>query len=224
MPLYTATVDIWQHHARTARTTTVVPDGCCDLIWHALPGQAPKWFVTDLANQRYDVPGTVGERYCGYRMQPGTHIHRARLLAAVTARPGCDAADILPILHDCTRLDTPVHDALLALADSPSVADAARALGVAERTLQRVVSTGTGQPPAYWKRLARMRRAARAIAQIQAQVPQHPPTLAETASDWGYVDQAHMTREFRRWLGTTPAALRAQPDLQEVLAASGYGY
>ena len=34
---------------------------------------------------------------------------------------------------------------------------------VAERTLQRVVSTGTGQPPTYWKRLARLRRAARAM-------------------------------------------------------------
>lgn len=223
MALYTATVDVWQHHARTAHTTTVVPDGCCDLIWHALPGQAPQWFVTDLADQRYDVPGTVDERYWGYRMQAGTSIDRTRLLAAVAARPGCDADYILPLLHDCTRLDAPVHDALLALADSPSVAHAARALGVAERTLQRVVSTGTGRPPTYWKRLARLRRAARAIAQVPAHTPLQAATLADTAADWGYVDQAHMTHEFRRWLGTTPAALREQPDLHVALAATGYG-
>lgn len=223
MALYTATVDVWQHHARTAHTTTVVPDGCCDLIWHALPGQAPQWFVTDLADQRYDVPGTVDERYWGYRMQPGTSIDRPRLLAAVAAQPGCDADYILPILHDCIRLHAPVHDALLALADSPSVAHAARALGVAERTLQRVVRTGTGQPPAYWKRLARLRRAARAIAQVPAQTPLQAATLADTAADWGCVEQAHMTHEFRRWLGTTPAALREQPDLHVALAATGYG-
>lgn len=223
MALYTATVDVWQHHARTAHTTTVVPDGCCDLIWHALPGQAPQWFVTDLADQRYDVPGTVDERYWGYRMQAGTSIDRTRLLAAVAARPGCDADYILPLLHDCTRLDAPVHDALLALADSPSVAHAARALGVAERTLQRVVSAGTGRPPTYWKRLARLRRAARAIAQVPAHTPLQAATLAATAADWGYVDQAHMTHEFRRWLGTTPAALREQPDLHVALAATGYG-
>lgn len=219
MALYTPTVDVWQHHARTARTTTVVPDGCCDLIWHALPGQAPRWFVTDLADRRYDVPGTAGECYWGFRMQPGTYIQRSRLLAAVAARPGCDATDIVPILHDCIRLDAPVHEALLALAHSDSVARAARALGVSERTLQRVVSVGTGAPPAYWKRLARMRRAARSLAQDS----HHAPTLAETAADWGYVDQAHMTREFSRWLGTTPAALRGQPALQEALAATGYG-
>lgn len=219
MAQHIPTVDVWQHHARSAHTTTVVPDGCCDLIWHALPGQAPRWFVTDLAEHRYDVPGTVGERYWGFRMQPGTCIERARLLAAVAARPDGDAADVLPILHDCIRLDAPVHDALLALADSASVALAARALGVSERSLQRVVSSGTGAPPAYWKRLARVRRAARSLAQA----PHHAPTLAETAADWGYVDQAHMTREFRRWLGTTPAALRGQPALQAALAATGYG-
>ena len=215
MPTLAATVDIWQHHASTDRSTCVMPDGCRDLIWHAPPGQRPEWFVTDLADHRYDVPGTVGERFWGFRMQPGTRIDRARLLAAVAERPGFDASDILPILHDCNHLDAAVHEALLALADCDSVERAARALGVAERTLQRLVGAATGRSPAYWKRLARLRRAARTLAQMS--------TLADAAAAWGYVDQAHMTREFQRWLGTTPGALRSQPDIQHALAATGYG-
>lgn len=193
----------------------MVPDGCCDLIWHAPPGQRPTWFVTDLTNQRYDVSGTVGESYFGFRMQPGTRVDRARLLAALSERPGYDASDILPILYDCTHLDAAVHEALMVLVDCDSVEHAARGLGIAERTLQRLLKAATGQSPAYWKRLARVRRAARTLPLA--------PTLADAAAVSGYVDQAHMTHEFQRWLGTTPAALRTQPDIQDALAASGYG-
>ena len=115
---------------------------------------------------------------------------------------------------------------LTALAQQGFIDEAWRVAGALldrQRTLQRVVRTGTGQPPAYWKRLARLRRAARAIAQVPARTPLQAATLADTAADWGYVDQAHMTHEFRRWLGTTPAALREQPDLHVALAATGYG-
>ena len=219
MPTLSATVDIWQHHASTARSTTVVPDGCCDLIWHALPGQCPEWFVTDLATQSYHVPGTVGESNFGFRLQPGTCINSSQLLAALANRPGDDANDILPILYDYSHLDAAVHEALLALADCESVERAARALGVAERTLQRLVGNATGQSPAYWKRLARMRRATRSLALA----PCLAPSLADVAATWGYTDQAHMTREFQRWLGTTPAALRTQLGIQEALRATGYG-
>ena len=219
MLTFSATVDIWQHHASTACSTTVVPDGCCDLIWHAPPGQRPEWFVTDLAERRYDVPGTVGESYFGFRLQPGTCINSTQLLAALSDRPGYDAGDILPILHDCAQLDAAVHEALLALAGCESVERAARALGVAERKLQRLVGNATGQSPAYWKRLARMRRAARSLALA----PCLAPPIADVAAAWGYTDQAHMTREFQRWLGITPAVLRTQPGIQEALQATGYG-
>ena len=180
MPALSATVDTWQHHASTAHSTTVVPDGCCDLIWHAPPGQRPEWFVTDLAERRYDVHGTVGESYFGFRMQPGTCINSTQLLTALSNKPGYDTSDILPILHDWTRLDAAVHEALLALADCESVDRAARALGVAERTLQRLVGNATGQSPAYWKRLARMRRTARSLAQA----PCLAPSLADVAATW----------------------------------------
>ena len=219
MRTLSATVDIWQHQASTAHTTTVVPDGCCDLIWHAPPGQRPRWFVTDLATQSYNVPRTVGESYFGFRMQPGTCINGTELLAALSNKPGHDASDILPILHDWAHLDAAVQEALLALADCESVERAARALGVAERTLQRLVGTTTGQSPAYWKRLARMRQAARSLVLAPALIP----SLADAAAASGYTGQAHMTHEFQRWLGTTPAALRTQPDIQQALQATGYG-
>ena len=42
-------------------------------------------------------------------------------------------------------------------------------------------------------------------------------TLAEVASDFGFADQSHFTKEFRRIIGETPRAYRvryAKPDLR----------
>lgn len=211
----TPTVTIWQHTAFNSHSTTVVPDGCRDLICHALPGQRPTWFVTDLADTSYDVPGTVGERFWGFRMQPGVQVDAARLLAATQACSIQDPTDLLPLLHDCMHLDARVDEALASLAQCDRIAAAARSLGVSERTLQRLVQSATGRPPIYWKRLARVRRAALSLPQAS--------TLADCAADHGYVDQAHMAHEFKCWLGASPSAVLARPELHSVLAASGYG-
>jgi AraC-like DNA-binding protein len=47
--------------------------------------------------------------------------------------------------------------------------------------------------------------------------------LADRAAAHGYVDQAHMTHEFKFWLGVTPTTALAHPELLSALAASGYG-
>lgn len=83
------------------------------------------------------------------------------------------------------------------------------------RSLERLVKAATGRPPAYWRGLARVRAAA---SNIDAAVP-----LSALAADHGYADQAHMTRAFRQWFGTSPARLRADPVLRATVAASGYG-
>ncbi len=207
-------VEAWHHTSVHADSTVVVPDGCRDLILHILPHQRPAWFVTDLADSTYAVPGTVGECYWGFRMQPGTQVDTDRLLALLQARPWNDAHDALPLLHDCTVLDARVADALQSLARYSQVAQAARELGVSERTLQRLVLSATGRPPAYWKCLARVRRAAQALPEASS--------LADCAADHGYTDQAHMSREFRRWLGRAPAAVAASPQWMAAVSAAGY--
>lgn len=213
--LFRALSEIWQHTSTSDRSTVVVPDGCRDLILHAPPGRRPVWFVTELADRSYDVPGTAGECFWGFRMQPGVQVDAVRLLTALQGERLHLAQDALPVLEDCMHLDARVGDALHGLAASASVAVAARQLGVSERTLQRLVQAATGRPPAYWKCLARLRRAAMALPQA--------PSLAECAADHGYTDQAHMTHEFGRWLGRTPGAVLASAELLVALAAPGYG-
>lgn len=214
MSLPTPVLHVWQHTSTSTASTVVLPDGCCDLILRAPPGQRPFWFVTPLANAAYDVPGTVAEQFWGFRLRPGACVDQAQLLGALQARPLRDAQDALPWLDACVRVDPRVDEALHSLSVCASVAAAAQQLGVSERTLQRLVHGATGRQPAYWKCLARIRRAASHLA--------HAPSLAACAADHGFADQAHMTREFQRWLGRTPGAMLASADVLAVASAAGY--
>jgi AraC-like DNA-binding protein len=81
--------------------------------------------------------------------------------------------------------------------------------------LQRLLKQQTGRSPVFWLRLARVRRAASRLA--------HPRNLAELAYDMGYADQAHMTREFRYWLGATPRQISHDTGWLAQHLGLGYG-
>lgn len=209
-------LEVWSFRAEESGSALVLPDGCRDLILRQPPGGRPHWFVSDLSRQPYDVAVEAGTVMRGFRLHPGTVLEdQARLLAGLNGRDQ-DVADIPARLADHARLDPRVAEILKCLTDV-GVADAARRLGVTPRTLQRLLRAATGQEPAAWAQLARVRRAGRAVAAADG-VP-----LAELAADHGYADQAHMTRAFRHWLGVTPAGLRRDPRRAALLAASGYG-
>ena len=62
--------------------------------------------------------------------------------------------------------------------------------------------------------LARARKAARALYSSLG--------LAEIAELHGYADQAHMSREFKRWFNTSPSVLRNLPSILNQLYDEGY--
>jgi AraC-like DNA-binding protein len=73
-------------------------------------------------------------------------------------------------------------------------------LGVSERTLERRFAAHVGGSPAELRTALRVREAATRLSR-------DPTTsLAGLAVRCGYHDQAHLTREFRRLAGITPAA------------------
>lgn len=81
------------------------------------------------------------------------------------------------------------------------VADAAAALGLSPRTLQRRLATaGTGFGELLGE--VRVRLAAAWLVEREA-------TLAEVSFRCGYADQPHFTREFTRRAGLSPARYRA---------------
>lgn len=198
----------------------VLPDGCQDLIWMQREGERPVWFIAPLTSAPYTVLQYQPVRYRGYRLQPGTTVDVAALLRAARDRGGeGEAADVLPLLAEHAARPASLVACLEAVAWASDVAAASRALGVSARTLGRVVQQATGQAPVFWRRLARVRRAAR---QLVADTDPNRP-LVELAVDHGYADQAHFSRECRLWLGVTPGELRRRADLRAAVLQSGYG-
>jgi AraC-like DNA-binding protein len=99
--------------------------------------------------------------------------------------------------------DASVARRLRDLLDDPmtsgiTLEDAATRLGVSPTHLVRAFGTEYGIPPHRYLVGRRLDRARRML------LSGLPPAL--TASEVGFYDQAHLTRQFRRFLGTTPAA------------------
>ncbi len=108
------------------------------------------------------------------------------------------------------RVGEPGEEALLAnrlavLAEDPAVrrvGTLAEQLAVSERTLQRLARTYIGLSPAVLIRRRRLQEAAERIRDDP------DADLAALATELGYTDQAHLTNEFGRVLGFTPAGYR----------------
>lgn len=210
-------LSVWRHTTSEAGGSWVVPDGCQDLIGLQTPGQAPRWKVSSLMDRTVWINAPAGQRYVGLRLRAGAQIDQDRLIASVHTRELDDLPAILAGIEAAVRLDLRVVEALKALGEECSIRAALAQLGVSERTLQRLLTTATGRAPVYWKRLARLRQTGRALGQTNA--------LADLAFDNGFTDQAHMSRELRRWLGASPRQLKQQQQgsLLRLLSEPGFG-
>jgi AraC-like DNA-binding protein len=82
------------------------------------------------------------------------------------------------------------------------VRQAAAALGVGERRLQRAFDRSVGLSPKGLARVLRFRKAVRELGAAGT----GPVSWAGLAALAGYADQAHFIREFRALAGVTPAA------------------
>lgn len=91
------------------------------------------------------------------------------------------------------------------------------ALAIPERTLRRDMLSAVGMP---LRSLAGILRFQRAMALVQAG---RASSLTGLAHDAGYADQAHMTRQFRRLGGFTPALPEAVPVVQAALQVPSAG-
>ena len=206
-PDHPTVLERWSFRTGADTDCTILPDGCRDLIVTTMSDGSRVGRLSPLMDGAEIVTVAAGRRLTGYRLRPGVAIDERGLLEALAgARGDIDAPELL---ERFATLSPSLADALDGLAGTHrTVAECARGVGVSSRSLERLVAK-TGRPPVYWMQLARVRRAARALgdaARIAA-------SIADTADAHGYADQAHFTRECRRWLGTTPARLRDGRDV-----------
>ncbi|WP_434777184.1 helix-turn-helix domain-containing protein [Neisseria sp. Ec49-e6-T10] len=207
----------WSAQSIKPDCSIVLPDGCRDLIVNCVPNNAPQWFVSDLSNQAYPVHAVCSEVFHGYRLYPGVYIAQDKLLTAIKYKKDITQTDIYNLLDDFTVLSVDVAEALAFLAEDHlnSITFIANQLGVSERSLERLLTKHTKRSPIYWKSLARVRKAARATLNT---VP-----LIQIAHEYGYTDQAHMSRDFKRWFGVNPTQFRSNKQVHKHIHDSGYG-
>ncbi len=211
-----AIIHRWKLHVSQEITTAwVLPDGCRDVILRVSDQSDPHAFLTGLDERAMQADLRPGETLYGLRLAPGAGFDRRLLkledLEGKGPRELMDqlAEGILPTTRQAA-------EALSFFAASPKdLRRSARRLGVSERTLRRTVSDATGWSPSRWIQLARVRTCAKRL--LDGRDP-----LADIALECGYSDQAHMTREARRWFLFTPGELRRRDEWRFLLFQPGF--
>ena len=88
-------------------------------------------------------------------------------------------------------------------ADRIANRDLAKACGLSLRAFERQFQAAYHTSPHDYVRQLRVRMSSSALVYSRK-------TLAEIASEYGFADQSHFTKEFRRIMGETPRAYRAR--------------
>jgi len=204
----------WTFESYTNCETYVLPDGCRDFILLKSAKQSGAWFISDLSDIPYSVSTTAGSNISGIRLQPGVELCLDNLSDWLRGKNpavlfGSDQMD-----EFCVRAPN-LAEALDCLASNKrTVQCASKELGVSLRSLQRLVKTGTGQTPYFWFSLARIRKAGRSLIEDRK--------LSDIAIESGFSDQAHMSREMKRWFGKTPNQIKSDPEFLTTLSEPGY--
>lgn len=201
----------------------MLPDGCRDVLIIGDAERLHSLLLTERDHSARRVVVEGGRQLHGFRLAPGVPItQRAEAalceLAAQwrTREPVGLARAVEPLLSDDFCPSAELEHIINALAaPGATVSGVARTCAVSERALRRHLhATGLGAPD-YWRVLGRARRAARTL---------HDSTpLSAHALHHGFSDQAHMTREFRRWFGRTPSQLRRDEAMRAQLDQPGLG-
>jgi len=204
----------WQYQSSAVSSGWVYPDGCQDVIMRKIGNSQPVWHLTTLDESARIVVSSSREQWIGYRLHPGVSVNQSQLLAILQGQH-LSKAKAIAAITDCSTLSSETCEALACLSCNYSTVESvAKRIGVSVRTLQRKLTSTTSKSPSFWLSLARARKAAVALAS--------DCSLTQIALKNGYSDQAHMTREMRRWFSHTPTQLRNDPQPLSLIIESGY--
>lgn len=106
---------------------------------------------------------------------------------------------------------------LVSAPDVKRVSDVTDRLGTSERRLQRLFAEYLGLTPGWVLRRGRLHAAAERLITLAGR---RSEPLAQVAAEFGYADQAHLTNDFRRFIGTPPGSWLAELITEQVSGPS----
>lgn len=207
---------VWEQRVARARVQRVLPDGHADLLFYD-SGEVEVAGVAD-AVALPELP--AGTAVWGVRLRPEAIGAALRSSASTLRNLTVPAEDVLGApsarrladprcLNDWVRAIQPDRRvaAALQLLGRHRVEEVAASLGVSSRHLRRILLEQVGLAPKVFQHVRRLQRFLRAT--------DRGAPLAAAAANARYADQAHLSREIRRFAGLTPAQLLQQRRSQE---------
>lgn len=208
--------DAWIAGIQHERLVHASPEGADHVAIRFRPGGAHAFF---------DVPM---DELAGRVLELDTILGRpAHRLRDLVMRARCDEARCMTLERWLLSRRLSVHPyfatvrlALDLLRAGPlglSVGEACERLGLSNRHLVKQFRTTVGLAPKSVARIERLQGVIRACR------GRHEVDWSRVAASYGYADQSHLIREFRRLSGTTPAAFleRRSPDESNLIVEAG---
>lgn len=216
----------WLSRHNSDEHHTVLPDGAVDLVLE-IDARGSRAFVYGTTTTPHQQALRTGSHYLGVRFRPGQGRHFLRATAAELtdtheAAAGLLALDLQDVpqrladgdavfsrldallaqhLHLHAPVSTALDAAIRAIERSHGVlpvTTAAALQGKSLRQFERDFRETVGVAPKLFGRIQRFQQARALLSRRWSP--------AEIAADLGYTDQSHMSHEFRRFAGCTPAA------------------
>jgi AraC-like DNA-binding protein len=215
--------------SRDEFTQLVLPDGCIDIV--AINEEAP--FVVGPWTQAFVARFSPGTIIVGARFHPGVGPSLLGLPATALLNQSVALTDLwggpasarfarvagetnlqarksameMALLHrlgNRETVDGAMSFAVKWLAQHPHgrIEQLSQAIGISSRQLQRRFAAAVGYGPKLFQSVLRFQRLLSLAGRASA-----PKNLAQFSAEVGYADQAHMTREVRRFSGSPPTAL-----------------
>ncbi len=223
-PLRTFVSHYWLSLNNAQRVHTVLPDGAVDLVIE-LSGTAIRCTAFGTAIRRAEVPVARGSHYLGVRFNAGQSRHFLGIAAheltdasesaqglllfdlrdvpeRLTERGVFVLLDTILLRHLAHRqprrhgIDASI-DLMCASRGMLGVDEAAAASGKSRRQFERMFLQKVGISPKFFARILRFQHAS---ALMRSATP-----LVAVAADTGYSDQSHMSHDFLRLTGMSPA-------------------
>lgn len=211
---------LWAHAPGEPVAVTVPADGCIDLILCLDRSGLRAAFVQEPTVRAIRAQLRRDEQMLGVRLRAGfggplwSARERVERVARERFRSGGDLSELEALIgelsDDLGRPPALVRDFMALAQETRGMARlsaAAGALLANERRLQRAARSWLSMRPKTYLRIERVRAAREAI--------RAGARLIEVAADFGYADQAHLTREVRELLGVSPRALQPVGFLQD---------
>lgn len=219
----------WASRNNHQAAHTILPDGSVDLVFAADEAATYCWLF-GTSTSATEVPLMAGTTYLGVRFRPGQARHFTSLAAKELTDQYAAASEVLrfslegvPEQVTTTQIFGRLNELLEKFlvrsqpeqqridlvirwierqAGNVRIEDAAGMYGRSRRQLERTFVDVVGISPKLFASIVRFQNAASRMSRPNM-------TLTEVALASGYTDQSHMTNEFRRLAGTSPARFLA---------------